>query len=96
MNSPRYSPSKRESVLQEALPPDNPPVNLIKGARIRFAPRQPTGLQRHPISTVGVVTEGSFIFNWRDKKRSCSGGPRAFLSQLEEPCYGSTTLLRAT
>jgi quercetin dioxygenase-like cupin family protein len=35
-------------------------VRLIKGARIKFAPGQPTGLHRHPISTVGVVTAGSF------------------------------------
>jgi quercetin dioxygenase-like cupin family protein len=31
-----------------------------KGARIKFAPGQRTGLHRHPISTVGVVTAGSF------------------------------------
>jgi quercetin dioxygenase-like cupin family protein len=31
-----------------------------QGARIKFAPGQPTGLHRHPISTVGVVTAGSF------------------------------------
>jgi quercetin dioxygenase-like cupin family protein len=37
-------------------------VTLIQGARIRFAPGQPTGLYRHPISTAGVVTEGNFIF----------------------------------
>lgn len=49
-------------MLTEALPTANPPVRLIKGARIRFAPGQPTGLHRHPISTVGVVTRGSFRF----------------------------------
>lgn len=62
MDSVRYSPLKREPVLQEVLPVSNPPVKLIKGARIRFAPGQPTGLHRHSISTVGVVTEGSFVF----------------------------------
>lgn len=61
-NSPHYSPLRREPLLQETLPAGHPPVTLIKGARIRFAPGQPTGPHRHPISTMGVVTEGSFIF----------------------------------
>jgi quercetin dioxygenase-like cupin family protein len=51
---------KREPLLEEELPPANPTVRLIKGARIKFAAGQPTGLHRHPISTVGVVTAGSF------------------------------------
>jgi quercetin dioxygenase-like cupin family protein len=49
-------------VLEEAIPSTNPPIKLVRGARIRFAPRQPTGLHRHPISVAGVVTAGSFIF----------------------------------
>ncbi|MBV9511026.1 MAG: cupin domain-containing protein [Caulobacteraceae bacterium] len=49
-------------MLQEALPAANPPVGMIKGARIRFAPGQPTGLHRHPMSTCGVVTQGRFLF----------------------------------
>jgi quercetin dioxygenase-like cupin family protein len=48
-------------VLEQPLPPANPPVRLVKAARIRFAPGQPTGLHRHPVSTCGVVTKGSFI-----------------------------------
>lgn len=58
----RFPPLTREPVLTEALPPANPPVRMVKGARIRFAPSQPTGLHRHPMSTVGVVTQGSFTF----------------------------------
>ena len=58
----RYPKLQREPVLQERLPAANPPVRLVRGARIRFAPGQPTGLHRHPISTCGVVTRGSFIF----------------------------------
>ena len=58
----RFPPLAREPVLTEALPSANPPVRLVKGARIRFAPGQPTGLHRHPMSTVGVVTAGSFTF----------------------------------
>jgi quercetin dioxygenase-like cupin family protein len=58
----RFPPLTREPVLSEVLPAANPPVRLIKGARIRFAPGQPTGLHRHPMSTVGVVTEGRFAF----------------------------------
>ena len=60
MAEPRFPPLKREPLLEEELPSANPTVRLIKGARIKFAPGQPTGLHRHPISTVGVVTAGSF------------------------------------
>jgi len=56
-----FPPFKREPLLEEELPSANPTVRLIKGARIKFAPGQPTGLHRHPISTLGVVTGGSFI-----------------------------------
>jgi quercetin dioxygenase-like cupin family protein len=62
MADTRFPPLTREPLLEEALPSVNPAVRLIKGARIRFAPGQPTGLHRHPISTVGVVTAGSFNF----------------------------------
>jgi quercetin dioxygenase-like cupin family protein len=62
MATSAFPPLKREPVLEEPLPAANPPVRLIKGARIRFAPGQPTGLHRHPISTVSVVTEGSFVY----------------------------------
>jgi quercetin dioxygenase-like cupin family protein len=57
-----FPPLKREPLLEEELPSANPTVRLIKGARIKFAPGQPTGLHRHPVSTVGVVTAGSFNF----------------------------------
>ncbi|MBV9456946.1 MAG: cupin domain-containing protein [Bradyrhizobium sp.] len=57
-----FPPLKREPVLEEALPTSNPPVKLVRGAHIRFAPAQPTGRHRHPISVVGVVTAGSFVF----------------------------------
>ena len=56
----KFPPLKREPLLEEELPAANPTVRVIKGARIKFAPGQPTGLHRHPISTVGVVTAGSF------------------------------------
>lgn len=57
-----FPPLQRVPVLEEAITSTNPPVKLVRGARIRFAPRQPTGLHRHPISVVGVVTAGSFVF----------------------------------
>jgi quercetin dioxygenase-like cupin family protein len=57
-----FPPLKRDPVLNETIPAANPPVRLVKGARIRFAPGQPTGLHRHPASVVGVVTEGTFRF----------------------------------
>lgn len=57
-----FPPLKRQPVLDVPIPAANPPIKLVHGARIRFAPSQPTGLHRHPVSVVGVVTEGSFIF----------------------------------
>ena len=57
-----FPPLKREPVLEEALPSSSPQVKLVRGARIRFAPSQPTGLHRHPISVAGVVIAGSFVF----------------------------------
>jgi quercetin dioxygenase-like cupin family protein len=57
-----FPPLQRVPVLEGAIPSTNPPVKLVRGARVRFAPRQPTGLHRHPISVAGVVTAGSFIF----------------------------------
>jgi quercetin dioxygenase-like cupin family protein len=62
MTDTSFPPLKRESVLEEELSSANPAVHLIKGARIKFAPGQPTGLHRHPVSTVGVVTARSFNF----------------------------------
>ena len=56
-----FPPLKREPLLEEERPSANPNVRLIIGARIKFALGQPTGLHRHPISTLGVVTAGSFI-----------------------------------
>ena len=35
-----FLPLKREPLLEEELPPENPSVRLIKGARIKFAPGQ--------------------------------------------------------
>ena len=57
-----FPPLQRVPVLEEAIPSTNPAVKMVRGARVRFAPRQPTGLHRHPISVVGVVSAGSFVF----------------------------------
>ena len=57
-----FPPLQRVPVLEEAIPSTNPAIKLVRGARIRFVPRQTTGLHRHPISVAGVVTAGSFIF----------------------------------
>ena len=57
-----FPPLKREPVLDDALPAGSPTPALVKGARIRFAPGQPTGAHLHPVSVAGVVTEGSFVF----------------------------------
>src|ERR1700749_4214048 len=65
MSDEKFPPLKRHPLLSATLPPENPPVRTIKAARIRFAPAQPTGLHRHPMSTCGVVTEGSFILQFQ-------------------------------
>jgi quercetin dioxygenase-like cupin family protein len=57
-----FPPLQRVPVLEEAIPSVNPAIKLVRGAHIKFAPRQTTGLHRHPISVAGVVTAGSFIF----------------------------------
>lgn len=57
-----FPPLERKPVLDVPVPVANPPVRLIRGASIRFAPGQPTGVHLHPASTVGVVTAGSFVF----------------------------------
>ena len=57
-----FPPLQRVPVLEEAIPSANPAIKLVRGARVRFAPRQTTGLHRHPISVAGVVTAGSFVF----------------------------------
>jgi quercetin dioxygenase-like cupin family protein len=62
MSEQRFGKLERKLMLEKPLPVANPPVKLVKGARIVFAPGQPSGLHRHPISTCGVVTKGSFMF----------------------------------
>ena len=57
----RFPPLERQSVLETPVPAANPPIKLVRGAHIRFAPGQPTGVHVHPASTVGVVTEGRFM-----------------------------------
>lgn len=57
-----FPPLQRVPLLEEAIPTAGPAIKMVRGARIRFAPRQPTTLHRHPISVAGVVTAGSFIF----------------------------------
>ena len=57
-----FAPLKRQPVLEAVVPASNPPIKLVRGARIRFAPGQPTGLHLHPVSTTGIVTQGSFVF----------------------------------
>jgi quercetin dioxygenase-like cupin family protein len=57
-----FPPLQRVPVLEEAIPSVNPPVKLVRGARVRFAPGQPVGLHLHPISVVGVVSAGTFVY----------------------------------
>ena len=67
MPDTRFPSLKREPLLEEELPAAHPPLRRVKGARLRFAAGQPTGLDRHPVSTVGVVTAGSFNFHEEGK-----------------------------
>ena len=57
----RFPAMQRVSVLEAPLS-GKPNVETVKGARIAYAPGQPTGLHVHPIPVVGVVTAGSFVF----------------------------------
>ena len=79
MADTQFPPLKREPLLEEELPAANPTVRLIKGARIKFASGQPTGLHRHPISTVGVVTAGSFNLQLEGQAGSASQNRRQLL-----------------
>ena len=96
MAAPGFPPLKREPLLEEALPAANPTVRLIKGARIKFAPGQPTGLHRHPISTVGVVTAGSFHLSWKGSPLSFSKPATVSLSRPATRFSSSTTPRRAS
>jgi quercetin dioxygenase-like cupin family protein len=61
MRRKRFEKLERQPLFQKALPEGHAPVRIVKSARIRFAPGQPSGLHRHPMSTCGVVTAGRFI-----------------------------------
>src|ERR1700726_1979008 len=87
-----FSPLKREPLLEEELPAANPTVRLIKGARIKFAPGRPTGLHRHPISTVGVVTAGSFNLQLEAKPVQLLKTGDSFASRLGTRFSSSTTV----
>jgi quercetin dioxygenase-like cupin family protein len=88
MSAERFKKLKREPLLEKALPAANPPVSLVKGARIRFAPGQPSGIHQHPISTCGVVTEGQFVFQIDGEAEQTLNTGDAFF----EPA--STTILK--
>ncbi|WJR77839.1 cupin domain-containing protein [Bradyrhizobium sp. NP1] len=57
-----FPPLKREPILDEKFGNAAPAPQQVKGARIAFAPGQPTPYHLHPIPVVGVVTKGAFIF----------------------------------
>jgi quercetin dioxygenase-like cupin family protein len=61
MTQQRYEKLVREPLFAQELPEANPDVRMLKAARIRFAPGQPTGIHRHAMSTCGVVTAGTFV-----------------------------------
>jgi quercetin dioxygenase-like cupin family protein len=61
MTRARFEKLERQRLFEKVLPEEHAPVRFVKGARIRFAPGQPSGLHRHPMSTCGVVTAGRFI-----------------------------------
>ena len=84
---------ERKPVLEARLPEANPSVRLVKGARIRFAPGQPTGRHRHPMSTCGVVTAGRFLFQAEEKTRSNSPSGILF-SNLRAARFSSSTMRR--
>lgn len=58
----RFPALKRVPLLEQAVAPGSPAAHIVKGARIVFAPAQPTGRHRHPVTVAGVVTRGEFTF----------------------------------
>ena len=91
MTKGRDSKLQREPVIEKRLPDANPPVCLVRGARIRFAPGQPTGIHCHPISTCGVVTKGNFIFQVEGEAEQRLKTGDAFSSRRARPSGASTT-----
>jgi hypothetical protein len=65
---------KREPLFEEELPSANPAVHLVKGARIKFAPGQPSGLHRHPVSPDGG--EASWFEHVTDEDYAAAGDMR--------------------
>jgi quercetin dioxygenase-like cupin family protein len=57
----RFEKLERPALFEAVLPAGGPAPHIVKSAQIRFAPGQPTGFHRHPMSTCGVVTEGRFV-----------------------------------
>jgi len=70
-----FPPLKREPLLEEELPAANPTVRLIKGARIKFAPGQPTGLHRHQPIGHKVLAVVRPSMGLRIGSRAGAGGP---------------------
>ena len=92
MAAPGFPPLKREPLLEEELPAANPTVRLIKGARIKFAPGQPTGLHRHPISTCGRGDGRKLsTFSWKGSRFSFSKPAIVSSSRPATPFSSSTT-----
>ena len=84
-----FPPLVRRPILQANLP-GAPKVAVVKGATIRFAPGQSTGLHQHPMDTVGVVTVGEFLFNPRASRFATFPGAEASMKRA------TTTFRRST
>ena len=85
MSADRFNTLQRKPLIEKALSAANPPVKLVKGARIRFAPGQPSGIHQHPISTCGVVTEGQFGFKIDGEAEQILNKGDAFFEPVATP-----------
>jgi len=80
----RFAPLQREQILNVRIDPTHV-LRSIKGVRIRFAPGQPTGRHLHPVPTVGVVTEGTFVFQAQGEQSKLLGKGDAFYEPAGVP-----------
>lgn len=96
MNDTQFPKLERQRVLESKLPSANPPVHVVNGVRIRFAPRQPTGRHRHPMSTCGVITCGSFDFQLQGEECKRLKPVMFFSSPLGTRFYNSITHRKAS
>jgi hypothetical protein len=80
-----FPPLKREPLLEEELPSANPTVRLIKGARIKFAPGHPTGLDRQLFFCAQLLMGGRGRMDREGPSAADVGDVVEKLDRVDEP-----------